>query len=112
MEKAVCKIFTSARIKKASKICLLDKINVQLILVHLSTVCEQTFALMNFNKSKQRSSLTDEHLKDLLKVFCSSIEPNYAERVANKRCDISRKTLYSRFVFFADILSMLAMYLS
>ena len=44
---------------------------------------------MNFNKIKQRSSLTDGHLEDTLKMFCSSIEPAYAELVANKRRNIS-----------------------
>ena len=30
-------------------------------------ICEQTFSVMNFNKNKQRSSLTDGHLEDILK---------------------------------------------
>ena len=47
MEKAVSKTFTSARTKKASKIYF-GKTNVQLIWEHL---CEQTFSLMNFNKT-------------------------------------------------------------
>nr|XP_039256406.1 general transcription factor II-I repeat domain-containing protein 2-like [Styela clava] len=52
-------------------------------------ICEQTFSVMNFNKNKQRSSITDGHLEDILKISCSSIVPDYAELVANKRCNIS-----------------------
>ena len=60
------------------------KTNVQLICELLYAVCGQTFSLMNFNKNKQRSSLTDGHLEDILKISCSSIESDYAELVARK----------------------------
>ena len=52
-------------------------------------ICEQTFSVMNYNKSKQRSLLTDGHLEDILKISTSSISPNYDLLVANKRCNVS-----------------------
>ena len=75
--------------RKFQKFACFGKTNVQLVWKHLHTVCEQTFLLMNFNKSKQRSSLTERHLEDILKISCSSIKPDYAELVAGKRCNIS-----------------------
>ena len=51
-------------------------------------ICEQTFLVMNFNKNKQRSMLTDGHLEDILKISSSSILPHYGVLVANKRCNI------------------------
>jgi len=52
-------------------------------------ICEQTFSIMNFNKNKERSSLTDGYLEDILMISSSSIEPNYDVLVANKRCNNS-----------------------
>ena len=52
-------------------------------------ICEQTFSVMNLNKNKQRSSLNDGHLKDILKISSSCIVPDYDVLVANKRCNIS-----------------------
>ena len=49
-----------------------------------NAICEQTLSLMNFNTNKPCSSLTYGHLEDILKISCSSIEPDYAELVANK----------------------------
>jgi hypothetical protein len=36
---------------------------------------EQTFSIMNMNNKKQRSSLTNEHLKDILKISTSNLTP-------------------------------------
>ena len=52
-------------------------------------LCEQTFSMMNFNKNKQCSLLTDGHLEDILKISGLSIIPVYGVLVANKRCNIS-----------------------
>ena len=66
--------------------------------------CEQTFSLINFNKNKQCSSLTNGHSENiLLKICCSSIEPVYAVLVADKKCNISHRTLLLAFVFTADV---------
>lgn len=39
-------------------------------------ICEQTFSQLHFNKSSVRSSLTDEHLADILTIKCSSNQPD------------------------------------
>ena len=59
---------------------------------------------MNFTKNKQRSSLTDGHLEDILKISSSSIVPDYGVLAANKKCNISNYILFLRFVFFVNLL--------
>ncbi|KAM9391450.1 general transcription factor II-I repeat domain-containing protein 2-like [Pholidichthys leucotaenia] len=45
---------------------------------------------MNFNKSKYRSKLTDEHLQAILRVsVASSLKPNVAQLCKRKRCQVS-----------------------
>ncbi|CAM2109005.1 unnamed protein product [Caretta caretta] len=51
-------------------------------------ICEQTFSIMNMNKNKQHSSLTDDHLEDM-KISTSNMTPEYDNLVAEKRCTIS-----------------------
>ena len=75
-------------------------------------ICEQTVSVINFNKSKQRSSLTDRHSEDILKISSSHIVPNYGVLVADKTCNISHQTSFLRFVLTIDLLSMLAMNLT
>ncbi|CAM5094862.1 unnamed protein product, partial [Eretmochelys imbricata] len=48
-------------------------------------ICEQTFSIMNTNKNKQRSSLTDNHLEDIMKISTSNMSPEYDKLVAKKR---------------------------
>jgi hypothetical protein len=50
-----------------------------------SLICEQTFSIMNMN----RSSLTNEHLENILKTSTSNITPEYDKLVTEKRCNIS-----------------------
>ena len=52
-------------------------------------ICEQTFSNMNMNKNKQRSSLTDNHLEDILKKATSNISPEYDKVVDGKRSNVS-----------------------
>ncbi|XP_071059499.1 general transcription factor II-I repeat domain-containing protein 2A-like [Pseudochaenichthys georgianus] len=53
-------------------------------------MCEQLFSTMNFNKSKFRSRLTDEHLQAILRVStASSLKPNVAQLCERKRCQVS-----------------------
>ncbi|XP_071060599.1 general transcription factor II-I repeat domain-containing protein 2A-like [Pseudochaenichthys georgianus] len=53
-------------------------------------MCEQLFSTMNFNKSKYRSRLTDEHLQAILRVStASSLKPNVAQLCERKRCQVS-----------------------
>lgn len=39
-------------------------------------ICEQTFSLMNLNKSKLRNQLTDQHLQSILRISTTSFEHN------------------------------------
>ncbi|CAM4604779.1 unnamed protein product [Lepidochelys kempii] len=52
-------------------------------------ICEQTFSIMNMNKNKQCSSLTEDHLEDIMKISTSNMTPEYDKLVAEKRCNIS-----------------------
>ena len=53
-------------------------------------LCEKLFSTMNFNKSKYRSKLTDEHLEAILRVStASSLKPNVARLCDRKRCQVS-----------------------
>ncbi|XP_037129559.1 general transcription factor II-I repeat domain-containing protein 2A-like [Syngnathus acus] len=53
-------------------------------------LCEKLFSTMNFNKSKFRSRLKDEHLKAILRVsVASSLKPNVAQLCERKRCQVS-----------------------
>lgn len=53
-------------------------------------LCEKLFSTMNFNKSKFRSRLTDEHLRAILRVsVASSLKPNVAQLCKRKRCQVS-----------------------
>ena len=38
--------------------------------------CEQTFSVMKYNKSKYRSSLTDDYLPAVLHISTSNIQPD------------------------------------
>ncbi|TWW71521.1 hypothetical protein D4764_16G0000180 [Takifugu flavidus] len=53
-------------------------------------LCKKLFSTLNFNKSKYRSRLTDEHLQALLRVStASSLKPNVARLCERKRCQVS-----------------------
>ncbi|KAG2467730.1 GTD2A protein, partial [Polypterus senegalus] len=61
---------------------------VMLSLFGSTYLCEQTFSLMNLNKSKLRSKLTDSHLQNILSV--SQLQPNLEKLLKNKdQFDIS-----------------------
>lgn len=52
--------------------------------------CEQTFSVMKFNKSKHRSSMTEDHLSAVLGIATSDIEPDFSALVqAQNRLDYS-----------------------
>jgi hypothetical protein len=52
-------------------------------------IWEQTFSIMNVNKNKQRSSLTDEHLEDILKTSTTNMVSEYEKLIADKKCNVS-----------------------
>lgn len=52
-------------------------------------VCGQLFSVMNLNKSRLRSRLTDEHLKSTMKIATAqSLVPNIDALVQAKRCQV------------------------
>ena len=53
-------------------------------------LCEQVFSVMNNNKTKQRSRLTNEHLNDIVKCAATQdLTPNIDALVKEKRCQVS-----------------------
>ncbi|KAM4043630.1 general transcription factor II-I repeat domain-containing protein 2B-like [Anomaloglossus baeobatrachus] len=61
-----------------------------LVLFGSTYVCEQTFSVMKFNKSRYRSSLSDDHLSAVLRISTSHIQPNFSALVqAQNRLDFS-----------------------
>ncbi len=47
-------------------------------------LCEQTFSLMNLNKSKLRSKITDSDLHNILSLSVSQLQPNLEKLLKNK----------------------------
>lgn len=61
-----------------------------LVLFGSTYICEQTFSVMKLNKSRYRSSLTDEHLSAVLRISTSDIQPDFRALVqAQGRLDYS-----------------------
>ena len=54
-----------------------------------SYICEQGFSVMNLNKSKLRSRLTDDHLSSIMRVACSNLSPDIGRLAANMKCNVS-----------------------
>lgn len=53
-------------------------------------LCEQVFSVMNNNKTKQRSRLTNEHLNDIVKCAATQdLTPDIDALVKAKRCQVS-----------------------
>ena len=48
-----------------------------LVLFGSTYVCEQTFSIMNINKSRHRSKLTDQHLNSILRIATTKITPDF-----------------------------------
>ena len=61
-----------------------------LVLFGSTYICEQTFSIMKFTKSRYRSSLTDDHLSAVLRISTSDIQPDFDALVkAQQRLDFS-----------------------
>ena len=54
-----------------------------------SHICEQAFSIINLNKSKLRSRLTDDRLHAVMRVACSQLSPNIEQLSANMKCNVS-----------------------
>ncbi|XP_036066918.1 general transcription factor II-I repeat domain-containing protein 2B-like [Oryzias melastigma] len=61
-----------------------------LVLFGSTYICEQTFSMMKFTKSRYRSSLTDDHLSAVLRISTSDTQPDLDALVkAQQRLDLS-----------------------
>ncbi|XP_073689371.1 general transcription factor II-I repeat domain-containing protein 2B-like [Garra rufa] len=49
-----------------------------LVLFGSTYICEQTFSVMKFNKSRYRSSLSDDYLGAVLRISTSDIQPDFS----------------------------------
>ena len=47
-------------------------------------ICEKTFSTLNFNKSKWRTALTDEHLQAVLQISTTKYTPRYKKLIGEK----------------------------
>ena len=64
----------------ASKFVNLRKMAMKLRSLFGSTyICEQTFSIMNINKTKLHSNLTDVHLQSLLRISTSNMLPEFKQ---------------------------------
>ena len=63
--------------------------------VHILTMfgstycCESAFSTMNFVKNKFRSSMTNEHLHDSLRLAITPLVRRFRELVKQKKCNVS-----------------------
>jgi hypothetical protein len=48
-------------------------------------ICEQTFSLMKFNKSTNRSAMTDRHLEEVLRIATTETIPNFDHLVRTQK---------------------------
>ena len=55
-----------------------------LVLFDSTYICEQTFSLMNFNKSNHRSQLSEAHLKYVPTIATTKMMPNFDALARNK----------------------------
>lgn len=54
-------------------------------------LCEQTFSVMNLNKTSVRSRLTDSHLRDILRISTSALKPDLSCIMKGKQLHPSKK---------------------
>lgn len=52
-------------------------------------ICEQTFSLLNLNKSKIRNRLNDENLHSVLRLATTKFDPNIKKLVSESQCQTS-----------------------
>ncbi|KAL4719583.1 hypothetical protein ACJJTC_003363 [Scirpophaga incertulas] len=79
--------------KKFEKIQL-NRMTIQRRIISLSAylvlpICEQTFSILNNNKTKNRNRLANESLEAVLRVATSKFEPNIKKIVSTMQCHAS-----------------------
>lgn len=47
-------------------------------------LCEQTFSVVNLNKNRLRSKLSDSHLRDILPISATSLKPDLASLLKSR----------------------------
>ena len=47
-------------------------------------ICEKTFSVINFNKLKYRTPLTDKHLQSILQISTTQYTPRYGKLIGEK----------------------------
>jgi len=47
-------------------------------------ICEKSFSRMTFIKNKYRTKLTNSHLKNVMLIFSTKLQPNYEEIISIK----------------------------
>jgi 17beta-estradiol 17-dehydrogenase/3beta-hydroxysteroid 3-dehydrogenase/mitotic-spindle organizing protein 1 len=57
-------------------------------------VCEQFFSLVNNNKTKSRSLLTDRYMKSVMTVVSSNISPRRKVLSHSKQCQVSSQSTW------------------
>ncbi|MBN3302946.1 GT2D2 protein, partial [Amia calva] len=68
----------------------LQKVALQILTMFPSTYCcESAFSTMNMVKNKYRSTLSNEHLHQCLRLALTPFMPKFKELVAQKRCHFS-----------------------
>ena len=74
-----------------------------LVLFCSTYICEQTFSLINFNKSDHRSRLTDAHLNSVLAIATTKLTPDFdtlaKKNVAERQqLNVTSKQDFSLFI--------------
>ena len=52
-------------------------------------ICEQSFSQMNIIKTKNRSTITNAHLQDVLRIATTTYEPDFRAIANSKKCNFS-----------------------
>jgi len=74
----------------AADVPSLQKVALQILTMFPSTYCcESAFSTMNMVKNKYRSTLSNEHLHQCLRLALTPFMPKFKELVAQKRCHFS-----------------------
>lgn len=76
--------------KKPFSVPLLQKMALQILTMFPSTYCcESAFSTMNMVKNAYRSTLTNEHLHQCLRLALTPFMPKFKQLVAQRRCHLS-----------------------